>query len=46
MTKYFVGALLATTVALTGSVFAQTPQSKPLRTYIIERDIPKIGSLD
>lgn len=46
MMKHFVGALLATTVALTGSVFAQTPQSTPLRTFIIERDIPKVGSLD
>lgn len=46
MTRCFVGAILGTTLALSGSVFAQAPQSRPLRTFIIERDIPKIGSLD
>ena len=46
MTKFISAAILATTVVLAGSAFAQNPMSKPLRTFIIERDIPKVGSLD
>ena len=46
MNKCFGAAIMAATVALTASAFAQNPMSKPLRTFIIERDIPKVGSLD
>lgn len=46
MTKNFGAAILATAFVFSGSAFAQNPQSKPLRTFIIERDIPKVGALD